>query len=275
MPDALAEFLDRHRRLFVLTGAGCSTDSGIPDYRDASGAWKRPQPMTWQAFTGSEAARQRYWGRSMVGWPRIDAAKPGIAHHALARLELSQRLLLIVTQNVDGLHQRAGSRSVIDLHGRLDRVMCLDCRRIEPRLALQHRLETRNPHWRGLAAATAPDGDAEIDGADFASFRVAACERCAGMLKPDVVFFGESVPGARVAQAREALGQADAMLIVGSSLMVFSGFRFAREAAQAGLPIASVTLGVGRADDLLSLKVERPIADALRHLLDTAADTRC
>lgn len=270
MPDPLAEFLSRHQRIFVLTGAGCSTDSGIPDYRDASGAWKRAQPMTWQAFTGSIPARQRYWGRSLIGWPRIDAAQPNLAHLALARLEEAQRLSLLVTQNVDGLHQRAGSRAVIDLHGRLDRVICLECRRIEPRLAFQHRLGALNPQWSAQAATIAPDGDADLDVADFDSFQVAACERCNGVLKPDVVFFGESVPRERVDQARKALDEADAMLIVGSSLMVFSGFRFARQAAQAGLPIASVSLGVGRADDLLSLKIEQPVANALRFLLDGA-----
>ncbi|MGE0310504.1 MAG: NAD-dependent protein deacetylase [Lautropia sp.] len=267
MSDALAAFVDRHPRLFVLTGAGVSTDSGIPDYRDERGAWKRAQPMTWQAFTGSVAARQRYWGRSMIGWPRIAAALPNDAHRALARLEDAQRLRLLVTQNVDGLHQRAGSRSVVDLHGRLDRVVCLTCRRLEPRLAFQHRLQALNPQWQAASIATAPDGDAELDGVDYARFVLPACEACGGILKPDVVFFGESVPRDRVETARAALAGSDAMLIVGSSLMVFSGFRFAREAAQLGKPIASVSLGVGRADDLLSLKVCKPVAEALRPLL--------
>ncbi len=266
MPDPLASFIDRHPRLFVLTGAGCSTDSGIPDYRDETGAWKRAQPMTWQAFTGSAAARRRYWGRSMIGWPRIDAAVPNDAHRALARLEESRRVHLLVTQNVDGLHQRAGSRAVVDLHGRLDRVICLACRRTEPRSAFQHRLETLNPMWRAQGAVTAPDGDAELDGVDFEHFALPACESCGGVLKPDVVFFGESVPRERVESARAALAEADAMLVVGSSLMVFSGYRFAREAAQLGKPIASVSLGVGRADDLLSLKVVARVADALRSL---------
>ena len=255
----------------MLTGAGCSTDSGIPDYRDASGAWKRAQPMTWQAFTGTHAARQRYWGRSMIGWPRIDAAAPNRAHHALARLEASGRQRLLVTQNVDGLHQRAGSREVVDLHGRLDRVVCLGCQAIEPRSDFQCRLEQLNPDWAGESArsavATAPDGDAEIEGADFSGLLIPSCAHCGGILKPDVVFFGESVPRIRVEIARAALAQADALLIVGSSLMVFSGFRFAREAAALGLPIASISLGVGRADALLDLRVARPVGEALAFLL--------
>ncbi|AKC88263.1 NAD-dependent protein deacetylase [Pseudoxanthomonas suwonensis] len=262
----LRDFIDRHPRLFVLTGAGCSTSSGIPDYRDADGGWKRAQPVTFQAFTGEAGTRRRYWARSLAGWPRFAAAQPNPAHRALAALEADGRLEALVTQNVDGLHQRAGSRAVIDLHGRLDRVVCLDCAAAMPRDAFQHELLTRNPGWERHVAAAAPDGDADLDGVDFAAFRVPGCARCGGMLKPDVVFYGESVPRARVEAAATHLRRSDAMLVVGSSLMVYSGFRFARMAAEAGIPLAAVNLGRTRADDLLALKVRADCAQALAQL---------
>ena len=260
---ALAGFLAAHRRLFVLTGAGCSTDSGIPDYRDASGGWKRAQPVTYQAFTGEAATRCRYWARSLIGWRRFGKALPNATHHALARLEQQDRLTLLLTQNVDRLHQAAGSDRVIDLHGRLDQVRCLGCERRLPRHDFQAELMRLNPDWADLDAHDAPDGDADLDGLDFARFHVPACAHCAGMLKPDVVFFGENVPRERVDAGMQALQQADAMLVVGSSLMVYSGYRFAHAAARMGKPIAAVNMGRTRADPLLSLKVEQPCAHAL------------
>lgn len=250
----------------MLSGAGCSTGSGIPDYRDARGEWKRAQPMTWQVFTADPAARRRYWARSLVGWPRMGRALPNDAHHALVGLEQRGRLALLLTQNVDGLHQRAGSRAVIDLHGRLDTVVCLACDARSEREPFQRRLQAMNPGWSERRAELLPDGDAALDETDFSGFEVPACERCGGMLKPDVVFFGESVPRTRIAQANAALEASDAMLVVGSSLMVFSGFRFARRAAELGLPLASVTLGRGRADHLLTLKIEAPCGKALAFL---------
>ena len=264
---SLEAFLHRHRRIAVLTGAGCSTDSGIPDYRDLEGQWKRAPPMTYQVFTGSDPARRRYWARSMLGWPLIAAARPNAAHVALAALERRGRSTLLITQNVDGLHQRAGSRRVIDLHGRLDRVVCLDCGTTSDRAELQHRMIAMNPHWLRHAAEIAPDGDADLDGLDFHDFRVPPCEVCGGVLKPDVVFFGESVPAYRPQQGMAALERSDALLVVGSSLMVFSGFRFARHARELGLPIASINLGRSRADDFLSLQVQQPAAQALSFLL--------
>lgn len=260
---ALADFVGRHRRLMVLTGAGVSTESGIPDYRDANGDWKRPQPVTYQAFTGDTATRQRYWARSLLGWPTMAQARPGAAHLALARLEAAGRVELLLTQNVDGLHDAAGSRAVVDLHGRIDTVVCLGCGTRTARSALQQELTVRNPDFAALSAGAAPDGDADLEHADFSRFDIPACSLCRGMLKPDVVFFGESVPRERVAQAMDALQRADALLVAGSSLMVYSGYRFALAAAGQGLPIAAVGLGRTRADALLALKVELPLGAAL------------
>jgi NAD-dependent SIR2 family protein deacetylase len=263
----LHDFVDRHRRLFVLTGAGCSTNSGIPDYRDADGHWKRAQPMTYQAFMGGQATRRRYWARSMIGWRRFGRARPNDAHRALARLEAMDRSELLLTQNVDRLHQAAGSTGVIDLHGRLDLIRCMGCERRMPRAAFQDELDRLNPTWVGLDAADAPDGDADIERVEFSSFIVPPCRHCGGVLKPDVVFFGENVPRERVDAARQHLAQADAMLIVGSSLMVYSGFRFVQAAARAGKPIAAVNLGRTRADELLAFKAEQSCEEALAFLL--------
>ncbi len=266
-PTPLEEFVDRHRRLFVLTGAGCSVNSGIPDYRDAEGGWKRAPPVTFQAFMGQEATRRRYWARSLIGWRRIDCARPNDAHRALARLEAKGKSEILLTQNVDRLHQAAGSEAVIDLHGRLDRVRCMGCGSVSPRQDLQNELARLNPQWLAHDAAVAPDGDAELDGVDFSDFAVPACARCGGMLKPDVVFFGENVPRPRVEAATRHLEEADAMLIVGSSLMVYSGFRFVEMAVRAGKPAAAINLGRTRADPLLALKVEASCEVALAFLL--------
>ena len=271
MGDALQDFIGRHTRLFVLTGAGCSTDSGIPDYRDADGGWKRAQPVQFRAFMDEQATRQRYWARSLVGWRRIARARPNDAHRALATLEQQGRVGILVTQNVDRLHQAAGSSNVVDLHGRLDLVRCMGCERRIPREELQQELLRRNPGWVDLDAREAPDGDADLDGLDFSRFEVPACAACGGLLKPDVVFYGESVPRERVVTAMQGVRDADAMLIVGTSLMVYSGYRFAREAAAAGIPIASVNLGRTRADELIALKVTQSCAAALAFLLEESS----
>ncbi|HEY6942649.1 NAD-dependent protein deacetylase [Dokdonella sp.] len=265
--EAFARFVQAHRRLFVLTGAGISTASGIPDYRDRDGGWKRSPPITLQAFVGDALARSRYWARSLVGWRRFGIARPNAAHRALAALEREGRIALLVTQNVDGLHQAAGHDAVVDLHGRLDRVRCLGCERRRPRAEFQHELERRNPDWLALDALDAPDGDADLEGLAFEQFVVPGCDDCGGLLKPDVVFFGENVPRERVERATRALAEADAMLVVGSSLMVYSGYRFARAAALAGKPIAALNLGRTRADDLLALKIEADAAAALSWLV--------
>ena len=261
---ALLAFVEQHPRLFVLTGAGCSTESGIPDYRDHAGEWKRQQPITYQRFVGHEHARKRYWARSLVGFERMRFARPNDAHRALAGLERRGHIVQLVTQNVDGLHQAAGSRNVIDLHGRIDTVRCLTCGHRRSREALQLELVGRNPRFAEMDALEAPDGDADLEDVAFDNFDLPACDACAGMLKPDVVFFGEGVPPNRVERAMSALHGSDAMLVVGSSLMVYSGFRFVRAMADAGKPIAAINLGRTRADDLLSLKITERCTTALR-----------
>jgi len=262
--DALVDFLDRHPRLFVLTGAGCSTDSGIPDYRDTAGEWKRRPPIRYQEFVGNEHARKRYWARSLAGFRRMRTARPNDAHHALASLEHRGRIVQLVTQNVDGLHHAAGSQNVIDLHGRIDTVRCLGCGQRSSRQDLQVELERRNPDFASLDAVEAPDGDADLEGVAFDTFAVPTCDPCGGLLKPDVVFFGENVPVDRVQRAMAPIAHADAMLVVGSSLMIYSGYRFVTAAADAGKPIAAINLGRTRADDILTLKIEDRCANALR-----------
>jgi NAD-dependent SIR2 family protein deacetylase len=265
--SSLQDFIERHKRLFILTGAGCSTRSGIPDYRDADGQWKRAEPVTYQAFMREEKTRRRYWARSLIGWRRIREARPNDAHRALAQLEARGGIELLLTQNVDRLHHAAGSMQVIDLHGRIDRVRCMDCERRSPRDELQDELGRLNADWLDLDATEAPDGDADLEDADFSSFVVAPCRRCGGVLKPDVVFFGENVPRDRVDAAFRHLDEADAMLIVGSSLMVYSGFRFVERAASLGKPVAAINLGRTRADHLLALKAEQTCESALAFLL--------
>jgi NAD-dependent SIR2 family protein deacetylase len=266
--ESLAALRDRHGPLFVLTGAGCSTDSGIPDYRDAVGKWKHSQPVLYQDFVGKEAARRRYWARSMVGWPRFARAYPNCAHHALARLEHAGHVHQVVTQNVDGLHQRAGSRRVIDLHGRLDTVQCLQCGIRIARAGFQAALEAANPRCGSERAVVAPDGDAHLEDQHAAALQVPACAACGGMLKPAVVFFGEAVPAARVQRAMERLREAGTLLVVGSSLMVFSGYRFVRAAVRAGKPVVAINHGHTRADGELTLKIERPCGPTLQALTD-------
>jgi NAD-dependent SIR2 family protein deacetylase len=279
--DALLSFLTRSRRLLVLTGAGCSTESGIPDYRDASGAWKHSAPVMYQDFLASAATRRRYWAHSLIGWQRVAAARPNAAHAALARMERAGLVHQLVTQNVDGLHDRAGSRKVIDLHGRLDGVVCLECGDRSPRAVLQAALEARNPgQVQAAASELRPDGDADPGAASWEDFDVPCCGRCAGVLKPDVVFFGEPVPRERTAEAFARLAEADALLVAGSSLTVFSGYRFARAAAERSLPLAIVNLGRTRADALATLRIDGHCGEVLeatdRAMQDFAAgSTAC
>jgi NAD-dependent SIR2 family protein deacetylase len=266
--SGLTDFARRHRRLFVLSGAGVSTDSGIPGYRDDDGRWKRSAPITAQEFLRSLAARQRYWARSMAGWPMIARARPNGAHRALARLETAGAVAHLVTQNVDGLHQRAGTANIIELHGNLSRVICRDCGTDHARESVQRTLETENPAFVHNRANAAPDGDSDVEVSGLETFNVPACPTCGGMLKPDVVFFGENVPRERVDAAMRALDEADAMLVVGSSLMVYSGFRFCERADASGKPIAAINRGRTRADHLFAVKVERSCADVLSALAD-------
>jgi NAD-dependent SIR2 family protein deacetylase len=261
---SLSDFLQAHARLAVITGAGVSTRSGIPDYRDANGEWKRARPVEFRPFMTDPRVRQRYWARSTVGWPIINRALPNGAHRALARLEAQGVIHCLITQNVDGLHTAAGHRNVIDLHGRIERVRCMSCACTLARAAVQRQLLADNPAWTAIEGRVAPDGDVDLEGHDDGDFKVPACPACGGILKPDVVFFGESVPPERVASAFEAVANADALLLVGTSLMVYSGYRFAAAAAAAGKPIVAVNLGTTRADPLLAFKVNADCEDALQ-----------
>lgn len=272
MPSHLADFLRSSRRLVVLTGAGCSTESGIPDYRSPGGAWTRHKPILFSAFVRSAEVRRFYWARSFRGWPRFDAARPNAAHRALAELESNGRVHQLITQNVDDLHQEAGSRAVVQLHGRNRVVVCLQCRAEFAREKMQVRLAELNAEWLEAAkwdrldaddADFAPDGDSEVAQSVVGDFRVPDCERCGGVLKPAVVFFGESVPAEKVSYSMARVDEADAMLVVGSSLTVWSGFRFVKRASERGLPITIVNIGPTRADDLATLKIEGKCGEVL------------
>ncbi len=261
--------------MVVLTGAGCSTESGIPDYRSPGGPWTRHKPIYFSEFVRSADVRRFYWARSFRGWPRFAAARPNAAHHALARLEASGKVDFLITQNVDDLHQEAGTQKLVQLHGRNRLVVCLDCGVEFPRAAIQESLASLNAEWRGDGlnadeADFAPDGDAELSRDAVKDFTVLPCERCGGVLKPAVVFFGESVPAGKVSVAMERLEGADALLVVGSSLTVWSGFRFVKRAAERGLPIAIVNIGPTRGDDLATLKVEAQCGEVLQGLVGTA-----
>jgi NAD-dependent SIR2 family protein deacetylase len=259
----LADFLARHPDVLVLTGAGISTASGIPDYRDRDGVRRGRLPIQGPEFRRDEAVRRRYWARSMVGYPTLAGARPNGAHRAVAELQRLGRMGGLLTQNVDGLHQRAGSTGVLELHGNIHRVICLDCHAPLSRTQVQELLEQLNPRLAGAQAAAAPDGDAHLEPEALDTFHVPHCPYCAGMLKPDVVFFGDGVPAASVEQALAMMKRASALLVIGSSLMVYSGFRFCRMAAADGKPIAAINLGKTRADELLSLK----IAGSAEHIL--------
>lgn len=247
------------RRLAVLTGAGVSTDSGIPDYR-GPGSVPR-SPMTYQEFVSGPGAQRRYWGRAHIGWARMSRAEPNATHHHLARWESEGRLTGLITQNIDGLHERAGHRDVIDLHGRIDRVICLDCRERTPRAELAARLDALNPGWTDQQVRQAPDGDVELE--DTRDFVLAACERCDGRLKPDVVFFGENVHKPLVQRSFDVVERAETLLVLGSSLHVMSGLRFVRRAAATGTPIVIVNRGTTRGDDLATVKLDTGCAETL------------
>jgi NAD-dependent SIR2 family protein deacetylase len=260
----------RSGRLVVLTGAGLSTDSGIPDYRGPGSRSRTSRPMTYQEFLSGPSARQRYWARSHLGWSRMGGAAPNAGHRALAAVDPE----LLITQNVDGLHEAAGSRRLVALHGRIADVICLSCRRTSSRATLATRMVSANPGYAEAHATveSRPDGDVELD--DTADFAVPDCERCGGVLKPDVVFFGENVPPARVARcydAVDALTPDDAFLVVGSSLTVMSGFRFVRRATKAGVPVVIVNRGTTRGDELATAKVEAGCSEFLTAL----AASRC
>lgn len=274
MTDArkqLLEFVQPRSRLLAITGAGISAASGIPTYRDDDGVWQRNTPIQHQQFLRSASYRRRYWSRSAVGWPPVASARPNSAHRALAALEAAGRLPLLVTQNVDRLHQRAGHRHVIDLHGRLDQVVCLQCGHTDSRQDIQQQLLAQNPFLQNLHAPLAPDGDAEITDALIGDLVCPACSRCGGTPMPDVVFYGGSVPKQRVARVQRALQHADGVIVVGSSLSVYSVFRFCKAAHVMGIPIVAINRGKTRADELLALKVQEDCGDTLQWLVEALA----
>ncbi|MFJ9774499.1 NAD-dependent protein deacetylase [Kitasatospora sp. NPDC101157] len=251
------------RGVVVLSGAGLSTESGIPDYRGETGSRRRGVPMTYQEFVGSEAARRRYWARSHVGWRTIAGAEPNAGHRAVEQLRRSGHISAVITQNVDGLHRAAGTRGAVELHGGLHRVVCLGCRRTGSRAELDRRLEELNGGLRDGRARANPDGDAELPQELVDGFRVAPCTVCGGVLKPDVVFFGESVPRPRVQRCFELVDAAQALVVLGSSLTVMSGLRFVRHAARAGTPVVIVNQGVTRGDELAEARVALPLGAVL------------
>jgi len=255
-------------RVVVLSGAGLSTESGIPDYRGPSGALRRHAPMTYQAFVGSPEARRRYWARSYLGWAQIAGARPNAGHVAVAQLQERGRLDGIITQNVDGLHQAAGARDVIELHGGLDAVVCLECGDREGRAPLGERLAAINDAFVAEVRRVNPDGDADVPDEQLDGFRLAGCRGCGSeLLKPDVVFFGENVPRPRVDNCFALVESAACLLVLGSSLAVLSGFRFVRRAAALDVPVAIVNQGPTRGDELAALKVDAPLGEVLPALV--------
>jgi NAD-dependent SIR2 family protein deacetylase len=263
--DDLATHL-HGRRIAVLTGAGISTESGIPDYRGPETRRRARKPIRFQEYAASHEGRARYWARSMIGWPLMAAARPNAAHIALAALERAGVVTGVVTQNVDRLHHAAGSRRVVELHGALAEVRCLSCDLRMPRAQLQARLEALNPHFREVRAEIAPDGDADLAPAWLQEFRVASCQACDGVLKPNVVFFGENVPPQTVAEAFAMVEAADSLLVLGSSLAVYSGYRFVKRAHERGQMIALINLGETRGDALATLRIEAPLGEVLPEL---------
>jgi NAD-dependent SIR2 family protein deacetylase len=255
-----------HGEVVVLSGAGISTESGIPDYRGPTTAERRYAPMTYQAFLRDTGARRRYWARSHVGWQQFARAQPNAGHRAVADLERRGVVTATITQNVDGLHQAAGSREVIDLHGRLDRVICLGCGSTSSRDDLDDRLARANASWQATVTAVNPDGDAELADEDLDGFTVVDCSACGGVLKPDVVYFGENVPVGRVSASIERVEAASALLVLGSSLTVFSGRRFVVRAARNGIPIAIVNDGPTRCDGLAAVRINERLGPTLRRL---------
>lgn len=267
---AVADLARRVRAggVVVVSGAGLSTESGIPDYRGRNGAAaRRHEPMTHQSFVADPGARRRYWARSHLGWPLISRATPNAGHLAVARLEQLGLLRGVITQNVDGLHSAAGSRAVIELHGRLARVVCLDCRAPSSRTELARRLAEANPGWGGRALVLNPDGDVDLSDDLLDGFVVVGCRSCGGTLMPDVVYFGGTVPADRVAAAYEFVRAASLLLVLGSSLTVLSGRRFVVAAARAGIPVAIVNEGPTRADPLAAVRLDAPLGRTLQQLV--------
>ncbi|MBB4986459.1 MULTISPECIES: NAD-dependent protein deacetylase [Streptomyces] len=254
--------------VLVLSGAGISTESGIPDYRGEGGSLSRHTPMTYQDFTGSEQARRRYWARSHLGWRTFGRALPNAGHRAVAAFARHGLLSGVITQNVDGLHQAAGSGGVVELHGSLARVVCLSCGTYSPRRELAARLEEANAGFEPVAAGINPDGDADLTDEQVGDFRVVPCANCGGVLKPDVVFFGEAVPPRRVEHCRALVREAASLLVLGSSLTVMSGLRFVRQAAEAGTPVLIINRDPTRGDRHALSRIALPLGAALTSLAE-------
>lgn len=265
--EELSSFIREHPKLVVLSGAGISLDSGIPTYRDDSGKWLPGPPIQERDFLLESQTRQFYWSRSWYGWPRIRDARPNACHNSLATLEARGSVVLTITQNVDGLHQKAGSLKVVDLHGRVDRAYCLDCEAMQCRDAVQEQLGKHNSWPEQVSPGMRPDGDMEISVDDIGAITVPRCPECGGELRPGVVFYGGTVPKQRVQRCNEALEKADALLVVGSSLTVFSGFRFCRRAAELNKGIAVVNPGTTRADELAHTRLRSPAGPLLTETL--------
>jgi len=261
--NELADLLSRHPGFCVLTGAGVSTKSGLPAYRDVQGAWKHSKPMQHHDFISSEAKRKFYWARSMLGWSNFKNAKPSDAHISIAALENMGFVGPIITQNVDRLHQRAGSEKTVDLHGRLDQLICLDCKKLSSRQEFQLTLELNNPDFTAAKRSLRPDGDVDIDSHSLQSFVVPVCEHCNGILKPNVVFFGDVLNPEIVNKASRAVDASPGLIVVGSSLMVYSGYRYVKQAAQLHKPVIIVNQGLTRADDLYDLKIDSEAGESL------------
>jgi len=262
--ERVAQLL-RGKRIVVLSGAGCSTESGIPDYRGPDTPPRKRPPIQHREFVDKAEHRRRYWARSTLGWPRLAGARPNDGHRALAQLEGAGVLAGLITQNVDGLHHAAGSRAVVELHGALARVRCLACGEVTTRDELQARLHAANPTWteRADAVTIAPDGDADLPDELLAEFTVVDCAACAGMLMPDVVFFGGSVPRETLDAAWATFERAEVLLVVGSSLTVFSGYRFVRRASERAIPVAIVNRGPTRGDVHAAVLLDARAGDAL------------
>ncbi len=262
----------RGGNVVVLSGAGISTESGIPDYRGPEGK-QRVTPMMYQEFVGSVANRQRYWARSFVGWRRFAAAAPNAGHYAVAKLQRSGLVGAVITQNVDGLHQRAGARDVLELHGALDRVICLSCGSRSSRVEMEERMRAANPDFVATPHEIRPDGDVVIDDEEVRRFQLVRCLVCGSdLLKPDVIFFGESVPKELVVRCFAEVERSSTLLVLGSSLQVMSGYRFVLRAAELGIPVAIVTRGVTRGDDQATIRIDAPLGETLARLEELTAD---
>ncbi|CAL4096671.1 unnamed protein product [Meganyctiphanes norvegica] len=264
----LQEFIDSHKRLLVLTGAGISTESGIPDYRsEGVGLYSTSSYINRKDFVSSSRARQRYWARNYIGWPRFSSFNPSFTHKTIAEWERRGKVHCVVTQNVDRIHHKAGNHKVIELHGTAFKVHCLSCKNMVTRHSFQRRLIDLNPHFAINPGEMRPDGDVDLTQDQVENFVIPSCESCGGVMKPYIVFFGDNVPKTRVEEVRENVNNSDGILVLGSSLYVYSGYRFILQAVENDIPIAMINIGETRADKHLTLKVEARCGEVLKNIL--------